>query len=204
MAIIHTGGVVVSATSHLLTGTSGLNARSMTITSELEHTTGYLRGLYVNITQSVSHDITSAGEINGIGVDITTLSDVPYLYGISLYTAQTGNPTIGFVAPISVYMSNMGTAVGSLAACDLGIDQSGGDPSGRFTFFRCRSHNATYMPHYIFMFEGANAAERFAYFEAGGASNMISAHSSGTTPQYNLKVYIEGVGERFIKIYDAA
>jgi hypothetical protein len=54
------------------------------------------------------------------------------------------------------------------------------------------------------MFEGGNAAESFAYFADGGASNMISAHSSGTTPEYNLKVYIEGVGERFIKIYDAA
>jgi len=188
-----------------VTLTTADNAMEILVTSTGAIAANYIQALQLTVNHSTGA-ITGGGELHVLALDTSMTGAIacPYWYAQTIYMSQTGNPVASAVAAISIYLENLGTGIGNLMGIEIGINQSGGDPSGRFCFFRCRSHNATYMPKYVFMFEGANAAERFAYFEAGGASNMISAHSSGVTPEYNLKVYIEGVGEKFIKIYDAA
>ena len=169
-----------------LTGGTAANAFGLTVTDTGSHTSGYNRGIYVGYTHE-TNNITSTGEVNGMGVDMTLKSAVPYSYNLALYASASGDPVIGFASAVSVYLDDLGSNLGALAVIDLGTNLSTNAPADRYTFMRFRNHTATTTPESIFRFEGANTATYLVQFETGtGLGAPYAASGPGATGAWNV------------------
>ena len=195
MAIIHTGGSVVADASARQTGSVALNARTITVTNETDHTSGYARGLYINFTHK-TNAITGTGEINLVGLDYSIQANTPYLYGISLYGAHSGNPTIGFAAPISIYQDNLGSNLGAYVGIDIGVALSNA-PSDRYSYMRLRDHS-TAVPTSVFRFEGAHCASYLFDTTAGtGTPDFITTLTETTFAADGIKIAVRYHGTTY-------
>lgn len=194
MAIIVTGAVRQQAV-YTLTGSAAANAQSITVTNETDHTSGYARGLYISYTHQ-TNAITGTGEINLLGLDYSIKEDTPYLYGISLYGAQSGNPTIGFAAPISIYQDDLGSNLGAYVGIDIGVALSNA-PADRYSFMRFREHS-TAVPTSVFRFEGGHCASYLFDTTAGtGVPDFITSEASTTHAADGIKIAVRYHGTTY-------
>ncbi len=198
--MIHLDGLTVT-----LTGSTAINAMSLTVTDETTGTSGYARGLYIAATASGTK--TASGEHNSLGIDLTVTGNTPYAYIASLYFAQSGNPTIGLISAISIYMDNIGTNVSSQHILDL---QTGNPTASaaatREAYIRCRNHG-TGTPTSILYLQANNnakAATNFIEQDSVTVGPVAAADNTGTdyTPTYKVRCligsttfYLTGVAE---------
>jgi len=182
-----------------VTLTAATNAANLNVTSTAAQTTGYNQVLQVTMTHS--GDITGTGECHGIAIDMTITGDVPYLFCETYYITTSGNPTLGFVSGLSMYMDNCGTGVGNLMILDLQMAHSADDPDDRYGFIRMRSHNATYQTKYAIMLEGNNGAENLLRFDAAAGGGMLTSGSDSTNCDYKIAVEIQGAGTRYFHLF---
>ena len=154
-------------------------------------TSGYGRGLYVSYTNDGAK--TSSAEINAIGVDVTVSAAVPYAYIQSLYFATSGNPTIGLISAMSVYLDNIGTGVSSVHMLDLQTaTPTASAPSTREAYIRCRNHG-TGTPTSIFFLQANNNAKAATNFieqdsvTVGPVAASTTAITSGTNTTYRVQ-----------------
>ena len=194
MVLIHTGGSVVADASATQTGSVALNARTITVTNETDHTSGYGRGLYIMLTHK-TNDITGTGEINLLGLDYSIQADTPYLYGITLYGAHSGNPTIGLAAPISIYQDDLGTALGAYIGIDIGVALSNA-PSGRYSYFRLRTHS-TAVPTSVFRFEASCASYLFDTTAGTGVPDFITSEAAVGHAADGIKIAVRYHGTTY-------
>ena len=186
-----------------LTGgsTTTRNVMDVQVTDETTNTGNYQRGVYVNWT--ATGDKTSGGEINCIATDLTlTGSNTPYAYGFVFYASASSDPTLGFVAPISIYVDNLGSACGALVGIDIGMATTD-SPIGRHTYIRCRAHTGD-RPRSVLLLEGAGSADyifevthpSYAPFDAGtGASSNCAGH---------IAVYfVDTAATRYLRLYES-
>lgn len=160
-----------------LTGTANLDANTITITDN--STAGaYCRGLAIGITAAGAK--TGSGEVDGLGIDMTYTGNTVYGYNLSLYSAASGNPTLGFVSPISIYQDNLGNALGAYVGIDIGIALSNA-PSDRYSYMRFRDHS-TAIPKSLFRCEGAHCASYLIDTTGGTGTPDFITTNNGTTP----------------------
>jgi len=149
------------------------------ITDNTTNTGGYQRGLYLNFTGA--GDKTTSAEVNVISADVTLTGDTPYSYNLCMYTCESGNPTIGFKAAISIYMDALGTAVGAQVAIDIGIAEGTNSPSGRDAYMRWRNHSASNEPASGILLEAGNNESACTYlFDQLAAATGPIAKNTGT------------------------
>lgn len=135
MDAVTTAAITAACT---LTGTTNRNFIALTITDDSTIASEYSRGLYINWTST--GDRTGSGEINGIGIDFSVGGNAPYVYGMAIYAAHSGNPTVGFFAAHSIYIEDMGSNLSSFAGIDIGTNIGTNTPSSMCTFLRLRNH----------------------------------------------------------------
>ena len=174
------------------------NANEINFTDNSTGDSGYARALWINAV--VAGDKTTSGEHNSFGIDQHVTGNTPYLYGMTYYSYDTDNPTIGFAAPISIYQDDLGTGLGAWVGIDIGSNFTNA-PAGRHAFFRCRNHNAAAVPNCIIQCEGAGGATYLLNIDAQG--NMLSATSGATTPVEKIAVKTPA-GTRYIKLFSDA
>jgi len=163
--------------SNTLEGATASNSVTLNVTDASTGASGYARALWINAV--ISGDKTVSGEHNSIGIDQHVTGNTPYLYGLTFYSYDTGNPTIDFAAPISIYQDDLGTALGAYVCMDLGIGMSNA-PADRFSYFRLRTHS-TATPTSVFRCE-ANCATNFIDTTAGTGCPTFITTNTGTTP----------------------
>lgn len=84
----------------------------LTIVDNSVITSGALRGLFIDYTQSGAKTGASA-EVDAIGISLNVAANVPYVYGLGIYSEPNKddeNPTMIFCAPIAVYAEDLGDA----------------------------------------------------------------------------------------------
>jgi hypothetical protein len=179
-----TGADKVWYSSNTISGSSAVNSMELAVTDTTTASSGYSRGIYVNAT--VSGTKTGSGEWNGIGSDFTISGDTPYVYGLTIWGTHSGNPTLGFVAPISIYLDDMGSACGAIVGIDVGLAGGSNSPSGRHTFMRVRNHTGAQPPESIILLEGNPTADYFLDFDQ--AYVPIYADTSGVPANATHKI----------------
>lgn len=185
-----------------LTGgsTTTRNVMDVQVTDETTNTANYQRGVYVNWT--ATGDKTSSGEINCFAVDLTlTGSNTPYAYGYVFYASASGNPTLDFVAPISIYVDDLGNACSGLVGVDIGFAGTN-SPASRHAYIRCRQHAAA-IPQTVLLLEGSQTADylletqnlSYPPFDAGtGASSNCIGHIA-------VRDQAGGGNTRYLRLY---
>jgi hypothetical protein len=133
----------------------------MDITDTGTPSSGINRGVYLNYTQNGVK--TGSAEVDVLSIDLALLKAVTYAYAISLYYSQSGNPVLGFVAPMSIYMDDLGTNCAALVGIDVGIAQNNA-PADRFCFMRLRKHGSLTVTDGI-RIEGSNPLTNLMSFE---------------------------------------
>ena len=185
LGLAYTGPIV-----RTISGATALNAVEIRVTDECTNASGYARGLYLSCT--VSGTKTSSGEHNALGIDVTVTGDTPYAYIQSLYMATSGNPTIGLISAISIYMDNIGTGVSSFHMLDL---QTGNPTASaaatREAYMRCRNHG-TGTPTCIMFLQANNNAKVATNFIESGSNNesgpVYPAQTTTGDETYTYKV----------------
>ena len=178
--LIDLSPAVIDVVTVILTGSTALNARVIKVTDECTNASGYTRGLYINCT--VTGTKTSSGEHNALGIDVTITGDTPYAYIQSLYLATSGNPTIGLISAISIYMDNIGTGVSSFHMLDL---QTGNPTASaaatREAYMRCRNHGTGTPTCILFLQANNNAKVATNFIESGGNNESGPVYPAQTT-----------------------
>jgi len=181
--MIHMDGLTVT-----ITGSTALNAMSLTVTDETTGSSGYARGLYIAATASGTK--TGSGEHNSLGIDLTVTGDTPYAYIASLYFAQSGNPTIGLISAISVYMDNIGTGVTYEHILDLQTGNPTASAATREAFIRCRNHGTGTPTSILYLQANNNAKVATNFIEQEGAwgQGPVAAASDTSTATWTYKI----------------
>jgi len=179
-------------------GNTADNAVSITPTWSETRASGYARALLIEGT--ISGTLTGSAECTGIGIEIPTISaNCPVIYPLTIYTGTIADKTIGILSAISVYMEDMGNAVGNFVALDIGINTT--DVTGnRNQFIRLRQHSTVQTGSVGIAFEGTNACN-FAFSFNADANCLASSTSSGNHTQSILVQTIWGT--RYIYCYDS-
>jgi len=188
-----------------IAGATAVDAVRIAVTDATTGASGYARGLYISTTASGTK--TASGEHNALGIDVSVTGNTPYAYIQSLYLSTSGNPTIGLVSAISIYLDNVGTAVASVHLLDLQVaTPTASAPSTREAFIRCRNHG-TGTPTSIFFLQANNnakAATNFIEQDSVTVGPVAAAANVGTdyTPTYKVRCligsttfYLTGVAE---------
>jgi len=184
--------------SSALTGSSALNNLELAVTDATTNSSGYSRGLYIGAT--VSGTKTGSGEFNGVGVDMTLSGDTPYAYGLSLYAVHSGNPTLGFVAPISIYIDDLGNACGALMGIDIGMAGGSNSPADRHTGIRFRNHTAGQPPRSFARLEGSPTSDYLFEFENAAALPLDNGSTAGDQCVGHIKLLL-GSTTGYINVY---
>lgn len=170
-----------------LSGSSALNGMTLTIADSTTPASGYTRAMYINYTGSGAK--TGSAEINCLGIDLALSAAVAgYAYNISLYLSSSGNPTLSFVSPISIYADDMGTGCAGFVGIDIGLALSNA-PSGRHCFMRMRNHVSTAVTDGI-RIEGSAPLTNLLYFQTD--SSPIVASAVGGSQNHKIKISIAG------------
>lgn len=158
--------------SATLSGSSALNAIDLELTDSTTNSSGYTRGMYINVTSSGGK--TSSGEINGLAIDLSvTTADCANAYIESHYLSQTGNKLTGQVAAYAVYMENVGTAAGNVTCLNLGrVATNTG--STRDSFIYMKQHSTTGRAKALFYLEGTNNYLAGKLFTFCGSNDCFS------------------------------
>jgi hypothetical protein len=167
-------------------GSTSKNLMELAVTDSGTPSTGYTRGLYIGWTNTGNR--TGDAEINGIGVDLTLDGDVVYAYGASFYAVHSGNPTLDFVAPISIYVDDLGTACGNMVGIDIGLAGGSNSPSGRHAFMRFRNHSSGAVPDAIFLIEGNGGADYLMSIDTAAGIVTAGAVSGSQSHKLNIKI----------------
>lgn len=197
--MIHMDGLTVT-----LAGSTALNAMSLTVTDTTTNASGYSRGLYIAATASGTK--TGSGEHNSLGIDLTVTGDTPYAYITSLYLATSGNPTIGLISAVSIYMDNIGTGVSSVHILDLQTgNPTASAASTRETYIRCRNHGTGTPTSILFLQANNNAKAATNFIEQDSVTvGPVAAAVDTSTATWTHKVrcllgsttfYLLGVGD---------
>ena len=191
---ISAGPMGFDLTSTLPAG-AAVNANEINVTDNSTGSSGYARALWINAV--IAGDKTGTGEHNSFAIDQHITGNAPYLYGMTFYSYDTGDPTIGFAAPISIYQDDLGTSLGAWVGIDIGSNFTNA-PAGRHTFFRCRNHNAAAVPNCIIQCEGSAGATYLLDIDT--VANMLSTTSGATTPTHKIAVNTPA-GVRYVKLF---
>ena len=155
-------------------------------------------GFYITYTND--GDKTGTATIQAMNLDVFTNQNVPYAYGLAVYMATSGNPTVGYEAGITVYMEDPGTAMSGMVALDLQMAGGSNSPADRHAFMRLRNHSAGAVPSSVFLLEGTPNADLLvdmpvigtpavAASAGGGLANMkFAVRVAGTT--YYIPTYV--------------
>ena len=192
--LISAGPMGFDLTSTLPAGAAA-NANEINFTDNSTGDSGYARALWINAV--IAGDKTVNGEHNSFGIDQYVTGNTPYLYGMTYYSYDTGDPEIGFAAPISIYQDDLGTNLGAWVGIDIGSNFTNA-PAGRHAFLRCRNHNAAAVPNCIIQCEGSGGATFLVDIDT--QANMLSASSGATTVVEKIAVKTPG-GTRYLKLY---
>ena len=175
---ISTGTIVkVLDATATVSGVSTLNCFTVNLTDSTSPASGITRGIYLN--ETISGAKTVSAEHNGISIDQTVSGATPYLYGFVYWSQDSGDPVIGFAAPISIYQDNLGSNLGAYVGIDIGLALSNA-PADRYSYFRLRTHS-TAIPKSVFRFEADCATSLFDTTAGTGVPNFITINA-GTTP----------------------
>lgn len=178
------GGMTITGTT---SGSSATNVVTLNVTDSSTSSSGYARGIYVNVT--VSGDKTSSGEHNSVGVDQAVSGNTPYLYGYTYYSADTGDPTIGLACPISIYQDDLGSNVGAWFGTDYGYAFSN-DMAGQFAVIRMRNHSSSIKPESMILGQCNNnyyVADYLLDFQ-GNPQGPIKADTSSVPSNATYKI----------------
>lgn len=182
-------------------GSTSKNVAAINVTDSNTQSTGYARALYLNYTTSGAK---TGGEVNVLGIDLSITANMSasgYAYGISIYTSISSDRTVGFLAPISIYMDNSGAGAGGIVGIDIGINQTATPTAaGRFAFMRLRGHNATNIPDHAFLLEGNFADALFGFEDGGQNAPCIDGTSGGDAKAGRIKITVNGAA-RYLYIY---
>lgn len=174
---ISAGPMGFDLTSTLPAG-AAVNANEINVTDNSTGSSGYARALWLNVV--VAGDKTGTGEHNSLGIDQNVSGNCAYLYGMTYYSSDTGDPTIGFAAPISVYQDDLGTNLGAYVCIDLGIALSNA-PTDRYHYMRFRDHSSA-IPTSVFRFEGGHCASYLFDTTGGTGTPDFITTNAGQTP----------------------
>ncbi|AJP62056.1 hypothetical protein [ANMV-1 virus] len=191
--LVKAGPMGFDITSTIPAG-AATNANELNLTDDSTGSSGLARALWINAV--VAGDKTGTGEHNSFGIDQHVTGDTPYLYGMTYYSYDTGDPTIGFAAPISIYQDDLGTNIGAYVGIDIGIALSN-PPTDRYSFMRFREHS-TAVPKSVFRFEGAHCASHLFDVTAGtGMPDFITTEAGATFAGDGIKIAVEYQGTTY-------
>jgi len=164
--------------TQVLTGSTALDASAINVTDSTTAASGYSRNLYLNST--VSGTKTGSGEFNALAMDITVSGNTPYCYGLSIWSASSGNPTLGLFAPITIYQDDLGNAVAAWHGISMGCNFTNA-PTTEHDFINVRNHSGTVTPDAIIRGEGTPCATNFLELESmsgpAATGDLVPAHA---------------------------
>ena len=155
---------------------------------------GTTTGLFIDFTPSGTK---TGGTVQSLAVNMNVEGDIPTCYNLNVGVATISNKTIGTLVPISVYVNDIGTAVGNFIGIDIGR-VANNQASNRDTFMRFKGHSTTGSSKTIFYLEGTNnnLAEQFIMFAGLGTGELLDTSvnlGSGYTQTAVLKVGLEAI-----------
>jgi len=142
-------------------------------------TSGYMRGIYIDYANTGAK--TSSAEINPLAIDVAVSAAVPYAYIGSFYMSTSGNPTIGLVSALTIYMDNLGTGVTYSHMLDLQTGNPTASAATRETYIRFRNHGTGTPTSVLFLQANNNAAVATYFIEAGTNSETSPVAAASTT-----------------------
>lgn len=159
--------------------TSAINCCHIKVADGAATTSGYMRGLYIDYTNDGAK--TTSAEINPLGVDVTVSAAVPYAYIASLYMATSGNPTIGLISAVTIYLDDIGTGVSSVHMLDLQTgNPTASAASTREAYMRIRNHG-TGTPTSVMFLQANNNAKAATNFIEQDSVTVGPVAAAGTT-----------------------
>lgn len=160
----------------------------------------------VNIVGQFTAAKTGSAVFTGLNIDLDADNDVPYLYGIEVYSNTIADDTIGFVCGLSFYFEDQGNAVGSYVMIDVGRNCPHA-PSGRDTIIRVREHDTVQADSSFLLLEGgANALGYLVNFGQAAAAEdtevILDSATCDQTADYRVRCRLstEAV-DRYIYLY---
>lgn len=132
--------MAIDATASM-TGASGINGTEFNITDSTTASSGYARGIWLNMTADGAK--TGTAETNGLGIDLTISANSPFARALTLYTVSTGTTTIGTTSALDIYMDDDAGTVTQTGkrAINIGIDH--GEDKGTCDMIVMRCHGGT-------------------------------------------------------------
>jgi len=124
-----------------ITGGTAVNVFEVKVTDSTTISEGYMRGIYVNYTNSGAK---TGGECNPLAVDMTMSANSASCYAVSLYICQSDDPTISNdISAIYIYADSKGSATYSATynCLDLNMDSTAKATGGN-NFMRIYGHGA--------------------------------------------------------------
>jgi len=99
-----------------LAGTVALTGVNIPITDTATPSSGNMRGIHINYTQSGAKNGTAV--INPLSIAVTISANVPYIFPFDITVEASANKTHTMISPINVYLKDVGNAC-QHAACAL-------------------------------------------------------------------------------------
>jgi hypothetical protein len=182
---------------HSNAGATMDNGMSMTMTDAGTAAADMGTGIYVTYTND--GDKTGSATIQAMNLDMFMNQNIPYAYGLAVYMATSGNPTVGYAAGITVYMDDPGTAMSNYVGIDVQMALTGKTVADRHAFMRLRNQTAE-LPDAVFLLEGSGTADYLVHCDVamvpavpvvagGGLANMkFAVRVAGVT--YYIPTYV--------------
>ena len=193
-------GAPDKALAHFQWDLKGANAPAYhaMVTLDINDTTvrssGTITGLFVDYVTSGTN---TGGAVQSAAINMTIEGNIPTAYNLNLGTGTIANKTVGTLVPLSIYINDIGTAVGNFFGIDIGRVATN-QASDRDTFIRFKGHSASGSSKTLFYLEGTNAklAEQFIMVSGIGQDELLDTSvnlGSGHTRAGVLKVGLEAV-----------
>ena len=183
---------------------------TLDINDATTRSSGSITGLFVDYVTSGTN---TGGLAQSAAINMTIEGDIPIAYNLNLGTGTIANKTVGTMVVLSIYVNDIGTAVGNFIGIDIGR-VANNQASDRDTFMRFKGHSTSGLSKTVFYLEGTNnkLAEQFIMFAGVGTSdwldtsvNLGSGHSRAGVLKVGLEAVIGGgvTTQYYIPLYTA-
>jgi hypothetical protein len=119
-------------------------------------------------------------------VMMTAKQAAQYAYAEAIHILSSGNPALGFVSPLSIYVDDQGTACTNLVGLDMGFAVNNA-PSGRHAFIRMRNDVGQIVKDAI-LIEGTAPITNLFDFQIDSAPVVDAAVATGQTKKLQIAI----------------
>ena len=164
---------------------------TLDINDATTRSSGSITGLFVDYVISGTN---TGGLAQSAAINMTVEGDIPTAYNLNLGTGTIANKTVANLSVLSIYVNDIGTAIGNFIGIDIGR-VANNQASDRDTFMRFKGHSTSGLSKTIFYLEGTNAklAEQLIMIGGIGTGELLDTSVNVTVSHTQTAVFKVGL-----------